>query len=121
MLTLQFTVELKPCILKYYTTRHGPSAHEHCSTAGLQESLHHVTWTDLAAWDWARGHLLVWVMKLGVWHDLTTYNHYTLTTSGHTFTGNIKYQDISLHITSQMFKYNVQNRYLDYVVNSINY
>ena len=34
MLTLQFTVELKPCILKYDTTRHGPSAHEHCSTAG---------------------------------------------------------------------------------------
>ena len=60
-------------------------------------------------------------MKLGVWHDLTTYNHYRLTTSCHTFTGNIKYQDISLHITSQMFKYNVQNRYLDYVVNSIKY
>ena len=76
MLTLQFTVELKPCILKYDTTRHGPSAHEHCSTAALQETLHHVTWTDLAAWDWDRGHLLVWVMKLGVWHDLTTYNHY---------------------------------------------
>ena len=37
MLTLQFTVEFKPCILKYYTTRHGPSAHEHCSTAGVQD------------------------------------------------------------------------------------
>ena len=91
MLTLQFTVEFKPCILKYYTTRHGPSAHEHCSTAALQDCRRACTMSpgQISRPGTGQGPPVSVVMKLGVWHDLTIYSHYRLTTSGHTFTGNI--------------------------------